>query len=78
MKFYNPSKAHIVQTEEGFFIRKFNFITFQWEYLAEGGDYWYYEVNSHRCSFKELSTARRALLQLKLTKIKNKQKYIES
>jgi hypothetical protein len=78
MKFYNPFKAHIVQTEEGFFIRKINFITLQCEYLEEGGDYWYNEANSHRCMFKGIDAARSALHQLKMKKLKNKQKYIES
>lgn len=80
MKFYNPFKAHIVQTVDGFFIRKFNLITLQWEYLERGGDYWYYEANNHRCSFKDIASTRRALLKLKLTvkESKNKEKYIES
>lgn len=82
MKFYNPFKAHIVQTEDDFFIRKFHLETLQWQYLERDRDEWYFEASKWRCSFKDISEARHALLQLKLKlkveKIKNKEKYIES
>lgn len=82
MKFYNPFKAHIVQTEDDFFIRKFHLETLQWQYLERYGDYWYFEAIRWLCSFKNIDAARHALLQLKakvkVEKSKNKEKYIES
>lgn len=45
MKFYNPFKAHIVQTEDDFFIRKFHLETLQWQYLERGGDEWYFAAS---------------------------------
>lgn len=82
MKFYNPFKAHIVQTEDDFLIRKFHLETLQWKYLERGGDEWYFKASRWRCSFKNIDAARNALLQLKakvkVEKCKNKEKYIES
>lgn len=80
MKFYNPFKAHIVQTEDDFFIRKFHLETLRWQYLERDGDEWYFEASKWRCGFKDIKAARHALLQLKLKvkKNKNKEKYIES
>ena len=75
MKFYNPFKAHIVQTADGFFIRKFNIERLQWEYFDRTIDEWYYGAKAWRCGYINIANARHDLSKLKN---KNKQKYIES